>query len=124
MNGRESWEFPRSVVAAIVAGAILFSGLVVALTHYATYLEFECAYPSRMEFSDRLPHAAMIYHGLRRFDWLAFSVVIAWGVAVVFKAKRSVFGIVVYLVVSINLVTLWLLLTLLTMYMINQSFVF
>ena len=113
----------RPVVVATVVGALFWIALLAVFAHHATYLEFVRARPLRLEDMDLLPNLAVLYYKFHHYDWIAFAMLAVWGAWLSSSARRTPLAITIYLSVVINIGTFWGLLTLLVLYMVNQTFV-
>lgn len=121
MRNNARIEMPRSLVATIVAGVLIWTGCIVVATHFITYVEFTWATPSRTEILDLLPNVSGLYYQFHRYSWAGLAILTAWGTWLVFRRARGALAVSMYIAVAINLATLWFLITLLALYMINQT---
>jgi hypothetical protein len=107
-------------VAAVTVGVFA----TVLTTRFAADLEFVYSYPSKQDHLNDLPPFVKAYNQLYQFSWLSVGVAICWGAWLLRKPTTDIQNVVIYVLWLSNTALLWLLWTLLTLYMLNQTFAF
>jgi hypothetical protein len=114
----------RGLAAHVVMPAILFLVLVISVTQYAARLEFRFSWPSKSEHVAELPPFVALYQRVYPYSWIVIGAGVIWSAALLWNPRAGLRSLAVYVGSIGNIAALWILWTLLTFYMLNQSFAF
>ena len=117
----------RALAAVIVFAALVLEVIVLYATNIAAKLEFTAAVRSarlqrEVGSGEATPYITVAYRRVYKYSWGWLPVALLWAYWILRGRHCSLLALLCYVGVSLNLAAVWLLFTLLALYVGNQLF--
>ncbi len=119
----------RKLAAMLMLTMIVAISIVLFFTRGFAVFEYEMSVSQRYRDEryqetgvDSTPWPAAQYRRLYPFSWVLLPVAVGWALWILRRRKCNALAVTLYMGVLANVTLSWLLLTLMVLYLMNQSF--